>query len=135
MQQGHVHTATAIASPPDPSVVRGTFLIYSSWAMVLVDTRATHAFIATSFVSTLGLEMSPLDPPLYVHTPIGGRVLLDRVFRECDLTIEERAFMFDFIVLDMSTFDVILGMDWLSLVRAVIDCYRHWVTICTTEEN
>ena len=39
--------------------------------------------------------------------------------------------MFDFIVLDMTAFDVILGMDWLSSVRAVIDCYQRRVTICT----
>ena len=119
-------------SPPDP-VVRGTFLLFSSWARVLVDTGASHSFIASSFGAALGLETSPLDPPLYVDTPIGGRVMLDRVCRECDLTIEERTFVFDFIVLDMSAFDVILGMDWLSSVRAVIDCYRRRVTICTAE--
>ncbi|KAL7200235.1 hypothetical protein ACSBR1_032205 [Camellia fascicularis] len=31
----------------------------------------------------------------------------------------------------MKGFDVILGMDWLSSYRAVIDCYRQRVTICT----
>ncbi|KAL7217455.1 hypothetical protein ACSBR1_029196 [Camellia fascicularis] len=31
----------------------------------------------------------------------------------------------------MSGFDVILGMDWLSSYRAVIDCYRQRVTVCT----
>ena len=55
--------------------------------------------------------MSPLDHPLYVDTPIGGRVVLDRVCRECDLTIAEWTFVYDFIVLDMTAFDVILGMD------------------------
>ena len=58
-------------------------------------------------------------------------MLLDRVCRGCDLTIAERTFVFDFIVLDMTAFDVILGMDWLSSVRAVIDCYQRRVTICT----
>ena len=31
----------------------------------------------------------------------------------------------------MRGFDVILGMDWLSSYRAVIDCYRLRVTLCT----
>ncbi|KAL7216401.1 hypothetical protein ACSBR1_028361 [Camellia fascicularis] len=31
----------------------------------------------------------------------------------------------------MSGFDVILGMYWLSSYRAVIDCYRQRVTVCT----
>ena len=60
-------------------------------------------------------------------------MILNRVCRECDLAIEERTFVFNFIVLDMSVFDVILGMDWLSSVRAVIDCYHRRVTICTAE--
>ncbi|KAL7211700.1 hypothetical protein ACSBR2_014537 [Camellia fascicularis] len=33
--------------------------------------------------------------------------------------------------MDMSGFDVILGMDWLSSYRAIIDCYRQRVTVCT----
>lgn len=30
----------------------------------------------------------------------------------------------------MSSFDVILGMDWLCSYRAVIDCYHQRVTVC-----
>ena len=41
--------------------------------------------------------------------------------------------MFEFIVLDMTSFDVILGMDWLTGYRATIDCVRHRVTFCTPE--
>ena len=129
--QDRVFTVAATATPPDPSVVRGTFLVFSSWARVLLDMETSHSFIAASFSTALGLETDTLDPPLYVDTPIGGRVLLDRVCRGCDLTIAERTFVFDFIVLDMTAFDVILGMDWLSSVRAVIDCYQRRVTICT----
>ena len=41
--------------------------------------------------------------------------------------------MFDFIVLHMTSFDVILGMDWLIGYQATIDCVRHRVTFCTPE--
>ena len=68
-----------------------------------------------------------------VETPIGGRVRLDRICRGCDLTILDRAFTFNFIVMDMATFDVILGMDWLFHFRATIDCYRRRVCLCTPE--
>ena len=33
----------------------------------------------------------------------------------------------------MATFDVTLGMDWLSHFWATIDCYRRWVCLCTPE--
>ena len=95
-------------------MVRGTYLIFRSWADVLIDSGASHSFIATSFVSTLGLETEELYPGLMVETPIGGRVRLDQICRGCDLTILDQTFTFDFIVLEMVTYDLILGMDWLS---------------------
>ena len=41
--------------------------------------------------------------------------------------------MFDFIVLNMTSFDIILGMDWLTGYQATIDCVQHQVIFCTPE--
>ena len=43
--------------------------------------------------------------------------------------------MFDFIVLDMMSFDVILDMDWLIGYCATIDCVRHRVTFYTLDSD
>ncbi|GFZ09844.1 hypothetical protein Acr_21g0004430 [Actinidia rufa] len=96
-------------------------------------TGASHSFIAASFVLALGLETEELNPPLFVDTPIGGRMSLDRICRGCELVILDHHFVFDFIVLGMSGFDLILGMDWLSTFRATIDCFKRRVRICTLE--
>ena len=45
----------------------------------------------------------------------------------------DHQFAFDFIVLDMPGFDLILGMDWLSSVRSHIDCYRRRVRLFSPE--
>ena len=37
-------------------------------------------------------------------------------------------------VMDMSEFDVILGMDWLTAHRVVIDCDRRRVTAYTLDD-
>ena len=34
----------------------------------------------------------------------------------------------DFIPLELHDFDIILGMDWLSKYKALIDCYAKTVT-------
>ena len=39
----------------------------------------------------------------------------------------------DLRVMDMSEFDVILGMDWLTAYRVVIDCERRRVTAYTQD--
>ncbi|GFY95611.1 hypothetical protein Acr_10g0009960 [Actinidia rufa] len=141
--QGQVYTITSATGPSriagqqeqqlDTSVVRGTLLMFNSWARVLIDTGASHSFIASSFASALGLEIEVLDSVLMLDTPVGGRSTLKRVCRSCEIEIADRRFVFDFVVLDMTSFDVILGMDWLTGYRAMIDCDRHRVTFCTPE--
>ena len=109
--------------------MRGTFLIYSSWVHVLFDSGASHSFLSASFARSLELELHILESPVFVDTPVGGRVRLDRVCRGCEFTLEDHLFTFDFIVLEMSSFDLILGMDWLSSVHAQMDFHRYWVRL------
>ena len=85
--------------------------MYNSWARVLIDTGASHSFIALSFALALGLEIEVLDSVLLLGTPVGSRSTLRRVCRSCEIEIVNRRFVFDFIMLDMTSFDVILGMD------------------------
>ncbi|XP_058208134.1 uncharacterized protein LOC131321144 [Rhododendron vialii] len=133
--QGHVFNINTNASPsvsqaPETSVVRGTFLLFNSFARVLFDSGASHSFIATSFVYALELDIENLDSPLFVETPLGGKSSLSRICKGCELVICDHHFVFDFIVLDMLGFDLILGMDWLSTFHATIDCFKHRVHIC-----
>ncbi|GFY91298.1 hypothetical protein Acr_07g0014940 [Actinidia rufa] len=125
--QPRLYAVTDIA--PEPSVIRGTFPIFNSWATVLIDTGASCSFIASAFAFALGLEVDLLDSTLFVDTPVGGVVPLNRVCRGCVLVIADRHIEADLVVMDMSGFDIILGMDWLSSNRAIVDCFRRRVTI------
>ena len=51
--------------------------------------------------------------------------------RDCELEISGILLTVDLRVMDMSEFDVILGMDWLTAHRIVIDCDRRRVTSYT----
>ncbi|GFY99446.1 hypothetical protein Acr_13g0008460 [Actinidia rufa] len=114
--QPRLYAVTDIA--PEPSVIRGTFPVFNSWATVLIDTGASCSFIASAFAFALGLEVDLLDSTLLVDTPVGGVVPLNRVCRGCVLVIADRRIEADLVVMDMSGFDIILGMDWLSSNRA-----------------
>ncbi|XP_070055122.1 uncharacterized protein [Nicotiana tomentosiformis] len=39
----------------------------------------------------------------------------------------------DLLLLDMTDFDVILGMDWLSLYHAILDCHAKTITLAMPE--
>ena len=64
----------------------------------------------------------PLSVPLSISTPVGVALVVDRVYRCCLVTIQGCDTRTDLIELDMLDFDVILGMDWLSYYRVVLDC-------------
>ena len=70
----------------------------------------------------LGLEVETLKEPLYVSSPLGIRVRIGMICRGCELEISRTLLTVDLRIMDMSEFDVILGMDWLTAYRIVIDC-------------
>ena len=102
-----------------------------TWARVLFDFGASHSFIATSVVIELGLEVETLEQPLYVNSPLGIRARIGMICRGCELEISGTLLTVNLRIMDMSEFDVILGMDWLTTYRIVIDCERMRVTAYT----
>ena len=78
---------------------------------MLFDSGASHSFIAASYVKDLGLEVETLEKLLYVNSPLGTRVSIDLICRDCELEISRILLTVDLQVMDMSGFDVILGMD------------------------
>ena len=101
---------------------------------MLFDSGASHSFVAASCVKDLGLEVETLEKPLYVNSPLGNRVSIDLICRDCELEISGMLLTIDLRVMDMSEFDVILGMDWLTAHRVVIDCDCRRVTIYTPND-
>ena len=79
----------------------------------------------------LGLEVETLEEPLYVSSPLGTRVSIDMICRAYELEISGILLTVDLRVMDMSEFDVILGKDWLTAYRVIIDCERRRVTAHT----
>ena len=62
----------------------------------------------------LGLEVETLEKPMHVSSPLGTRVSVDLICRDCELAISGILLTVDLRVMDMSEFDVILRMDWLT---------------------
>ena len=81
----------------------------------------------------LGLEVKTLEEPLYVSSPLGIRERIKMLCRGCKLEISGTLLTVDPRIMDMSEFDVILGMDWLTAYRVVIDCERRRVTAYTQD--
>ena len=126
--QGHVYAIIQPVESTNQPVIQGTFLLSRLWEIVLFDSGASHSFIAASVVIGLGLEVKALEEPLYVSSPLLIRARIGMICRGCELEISGILLTVDLRVMDMSEFDVILGMDWLIAYRVVINCEHRRVT-------
>ena len=104
------------------------FIRMNSWVKVLFDSGASHSFISTACVSSLGLEPKTLEIAISVASPLGGQTQVNLVCKSCELEFSDSYLICDLRVMDMSDLDIILGMDWLSVHQAIIDCYHRTVT-------
>ena len=119
--------------PTGHAAIEGMIIISNSWARALFDTGASHSFISELFVNTLRLEIQLFCPPLILMTPMGGHALVFSVCRSCVVMIESHRLLADLIVLPMTQFDVISGIDWLSKYQTIIDC--HWARVIIDTED
>ena len=77
--------------------------------------------------------MSPtlLENDLCVCTPSGEVILVNSIYKDCVLSIEDREMkadlLADLLVLKMKDFDLILGMDWLAAYHATVDCFKKTI--------
>jgi hypothetical protein len=104
-----------------PGVVLGEFLVEFTPAVVLFDSRASHSFIATSFVEKHGIPTASLEIPLVTRTP--GLDLLCRLkCSQVRILLSGVVFLADLVILPSHEIDVILGMDWLTRHNGIISC-------------
>ena len=68
-------------------------------------------------------------------SPLRIRERLKMICRGCELEISGTLLTVDPRIMDMSEFDVILGMDWLTAYRIIIDCERRRVTAYTQDDT
>ena len=95
---------------------------------MLFDSSASHSFVIASCVNALGLKVESLESSLHVSSPLETRVRIYQICRDCELEISGILLTVDLRKMDIYYFDVILGMDWLTAHRVVIDCDRRRVT-------
>ena len=81
----------------------------------------------------LGLEVETLEEPFYVSSPLGIRARIGMICRGFELEISGTLLTVELRIMDMSKFDIILGMDWLTTYKVVIDCERRRVIAYTQD--
>ncbi|GKA20531.1 putative reverse transcriptase domain-containing protein, partial [Tanacetum coccineum] len=127
--KGRAFNVNAVGALQDPNVVTGTFSLNHHYATVLFDSGADFSFISTDFAPLLNMKPSFVNPRYVIEVADGKKVEVDRVIRDCKLELGTSLFTIDLIPLGHGSFDVIVGMDWLSEHKAEIVCHEKVVRI------
>src|SRR3990170_2104020 len=125
--RARVFVLDAEAAQQNPRVVTGTFLLEDQYAFMLFDSGAERSFVSLEFRPLLKSTTSQLDELYSVEYANGQTFETRDVVLDCSLNLNGRTFSIDLIPVDLSSFDIIIGMDWLSRNHANIACYEKVV--------
>ncbi|GKB60758.1 reverse transcriptase domain-containing protein [Tanacetum coccineum] len=104
----------------DPDIVTGTFTLNNYYATTLFDYDSDYSFISTTFVPLLDIDPNNLGFSYKIKIASGQLIEINKVIRGCKLEIEGHTFDINLIPFGHGSFDVIVGMDWLSRHKAKI---------------
>nr|GEZ23433.1 hypothetical protein [Tanacetum cinerariifolium] len=127
--RGGVYQLGAVNAQEDPKVVTGTFLLNNHYATVLFDSGADRSFISTKFSTLINIKPVEIDTSYEVELADGKIVSTNNVLKGCTLNLLNHYFLIDLMVIELGSFDVVIGMDWLSKNDAAILCGEKKVRI------
>jgi hypothetical protein len=128
VKQGRLNFATVVDLPEGAPVLTGTFSICGRLVTILFDSGATHSFINVKTVSNLDLKWCHTNQAYMVATP-GGKVASNQVALRVPLEIGSRTFPIHLVTLSLDGVDVILGMNWMTQHKVVLDISERMLEI------
>ncbi|KAA3484555.1 alcohol-forming fatty acyl-CoA reductase-like [Gossypium australe] len=121
------------ASSPD--VIMGTFSLHDISVVALIDLGSTHSYICMKLVSSMSMLVESTEFVIKVSNPLGKHVLVDKMCRNCPLTIRGHCFPANLMLLPFDEFDLILGMDWLTAHNVLVNCGSKFIELrCVNED-
>nr|GEX53574.1 putative reverse transcriptase domain-containing protein [Tanacetum cinerariifolium] len=87
------------------------------------------SFVSSVFTPFIDIAPAALNTSYEVELADEKVVSTNTVLRGCTLALYNHCFQTDLLPARLGSFDVIVGMDWLSYHRAVIECYEKIVRI------
>ncbi|GJV74414.1 putative reverse transcriptase domain-containing protein [Tanacetum coccineum] len=90
---------------------------------------ADRSFVSTAFSSLIDITPTTLDH--YFNVKLADRKIIgiNTIIQGCTLNFLNHLFNIDLMPVELGSFDIIIGMDWLSKYHGVIDCAEKIVRI------
>ncbi|GKC26580.1 putative reverse transcriptase domain-containing protein [Tanacetum coccineum] len=105
----------------DSNVVMGTFLLNNCNASMLFDSGADRS-LSSTFSALINVAPSTLDTSYAVELANGRILETNVILRGYTLGLLGHLFDIDLMPVELGSFNVIIGMDWLEKYHALIVC-------------
>ncbi|GJS04119.1 putative reverse transcriptase domain-containing protein [Tanacetum coccineum] len=126
---GHAYALKDAEQGQGPNVVTGMLLLNNRYARVLFDSGSDKSFVSSRFSQLIDIKPVRLNISYEVELVDGKLVSTNTVLRGCTLNLLNQLFEVDLMHIELGTFDVIIGMDWLVKHDALIVCEKKEVHI------
>ncbi|XP_075500080.1 uncharacterized protein LOC142538656 [Primulina tabacum] len=126
---GRAYVMQAEQAEQDTTLIIGRILLAGIATYALLDYGATYCFISESFLKILGILLIVVESEFRVTVSSGKHIVSSGVIKDVELKLQKNVIRANLIVLPILEFDIILGMDWLTLNGATIDFRRRTVSI------
>ncbi|GJY09760.1 putative reverse transcriptase domain-containing protein [Tanacetum coccineum] len=118
--QGRAYALGGRDASPDSNVITGTFLLNNRYATILFDTGADRSFISNTFSALIDITPTTLENHYDVELADGKIIGVNTIIRGCTLNFMNHPFNIDLMPVPLGSFDIIIGMDWLTKYHGVI---------------
>nr|GEU74658.1 reverse transcriptase domain-containing protein [Tanacetum cinerariifolium] len=127
--QGRAYALGVRDASPDSNVITGTFLLNNRYAKILFDTGADRSFVSTTFSALIDITPTTLENHYDVELADGKIIGVSNIICGCTLNFMNHPFNIDLMHVPLGSFDVIIGMDWLTKYHGVIICDEKIVRV------
>ncbi|GKA78545.1 putative reverse transcriptase domain-containing protein [Tanacetum coccineum] len=104
------------------NIIKGTFLLNNHYDSMIFNSGADRSFVLTTFSTLLDVTPDTLDVSYAVKLPNDRITKTNTILRGCALGLLGHPFNIDLMPVELGSFDVIIGIDWLANHHAVIVC-------------
>nr|GEY33265.1 putative reverse transcriptase domain-containing protein [Tanacetum cinerariifolium] len=112
-----------------PNVMTVTFLLNSRYAIILFDSGSDKSSVNTSFSHLIDIKPVTLNTSYKVELADGKVVSTNTILKGCTLNLVDHLFNISLMPIELGTFDVIVGMDWLVENDEIIKCGKKEVHV------
>jgi hypothetical protein len=128
VKQHRLNFTTMVGIPEGAAVMTGTFSINGKPVKILFDSGATHSFMNQSTQVNLCLNVLQVKNEFKIATP-GGKICSNTLVKSVPLQLGSKILQTNLLTLGLDGIDVILGMDWMTHHKVLLDIVERRIEI------